>query len=191
MYNAISLPKKAITAFRNSGRIILLLSVFSSCMVKIHPPPSTTPCTFTLNNIFLNCHNPLSGNKIISYKLTFIVWYINGNDKKTLDIQNITSSQTNPSSTVVINSKVPSDATEWEWEVTVTGTQCSTCALTQGPNNYTCIQSNTPSGVTAAIPTLHQIVGPMVRIPRPGYTTINNWSPGENVAGSCGCVVPY
>jgi hypothetical protein len=185
-----SQAKKAFRLFKCLCLILLSSFLFQSCVVKVHPPPSTGPCTFTVSGIFATCHNPLSSTKPLTYSMVFIVYYYNGNDKLILNQQNISSSKTNPSSTVVISSELPKDGSTWSVEVTVTATQCSTCALTQYGASDICIQTQSPQGTTAARPVLHY--WPIETV---GYTStrsiiLNLSSRAENAANSCNCTVP-
>jgi hypothetical protein len=157
---------------------------YYSCSFHPHPPPPTKACTFTLSNIFSTCHNPTSSSGIIKYSVNFLVYYYNGSTRNTLDEQNLNSATT-PSTTMTINSKVPSDGTTFQVEATLTGTQCAKCALTQYGNS-TCLQLPSGSGYTAGVPRWHFLSGPIVY----GNSTFSvlNWIHIDNV--SCGCVVP-
>ena len=166
--------------------LVLCTLALSSCNVRIKPPPPTGPCMFLITGLFPNCHNPLSSTKTLTYNLVFTVYYYNGSDRETLDQQTITSGS---ASSTNIHSKVPSNGTNWSVEVVATATQCSVCALTQYGTDI-CNQTAGPGGTTAAKPVLHFWPAETVV-----YTstktialTLNNRA--ENVANSCGCIVP-
>jgi hypothetical protein len=180
IYNIANYTRQSVKV--QSLCIVLTISlILSSCGVKIHPPPAGVSTTFTINGIFANCHNPLSSPKPLTYNLAFIVWYYNGNDRTQYNnTVNISSSTTNPSSTVTFSANLPKTGA-WSLECTIYATQCSNCAVTQ---NCT--------GFYAAYPVLHFLyperVGP---IPGNSLTmTVNNSFIGGNVPGTCGCIVP-
>jgi len=173
----------------NALATLLLLLGLPACKVRIKPPPSTAACTFTINGIFPNCHNPLSSSKSLAYQLAFTVYYYNGSDRLTLDNQTIKSSTTNPASSITVVSRLPNDGTNWSVEVVATGTQCSTCALTQfGPD--ICIQTSGPSGTTAAKPVLHYFPNETVGYYSTRTINLTQNNRTENASGSCGCTVP-
>jgi|GEM_PF-3507238 len=164
--------------------IILALTLFPSCLTKVHPPPSTQLCTFILSNIFNTCHNPTSSTGIIPYQVNFIIQYQQGNLWITLDEKTINSASP-PSTSVIIHSKVPNDNTVYEVETTLTGGACARCALTQYGSS-TCLQIPSGGAYSAGFPRWHYQSGPLVG-GRLTYT-ISNWGHIDNV--SCGCTVP-
>lgn len=183
------LPPNGITR-KGLYILVFLVSIVGSCKPKFRaaPVPPKGASTFKLSGIFTNCKIPLSSSNIITYKLDVIVWYKRGNDKFELDKQSL-SSTTPGSSTFVVNSFLPTDRTEWYIEITVTGTQCSTCALTQYGANNICLQVDNGTGITAAKPRL-------------GFTSytqnsflptinISDWMQLSNAPRSCDCEVPH
>jgi hypothetical protein len=168
--------------------LFLLCLALPACKVRIKPPPSTAACTFTINGIFPNCHNPLSSTKSLAYKLAFTVYYYNGSDKLTLDNQTVTSSTTSPAANITVTSKLPNDGTGWSVEVIATGTQCSTCALTQFGSDI-CNQTIGPMGTTAAKPVLHYFPSETTGYYSSRTITLTQNNRAENAAGSCGCTV--
>jgi hypothetical protein len=179
-----------------------------SCLTKVHPPPRTGTVAVTINNIFVNCHNPSNGSnsKPLTYSLSFTVFYYTGTSitgsstgKMSLQPINITSSATNPSSTVTFNAQIPNDGTTWSIDCVIKATQCSTCALTQFGSSDICNQYQTirngVSGTSAAQPiiefTTNLAVSTSTNLPNALVYDVASGFFVENVAGSCGCVVPY
>jgi hypothetical protein len=121
MNTSIEVPEKH-SLFKWMCLFILSSMTFGSCLLKVHPPPPTQPCTFTISGIFPNCHNPMSSTKSLAYQLDLTVYYFDGSDKHVLDMHGFFSSQTSPSSTITINSKVPIDGYGYAVEATATGT---------------------------------------------------------------------
>ncbi len=174
--------------------VAILILFLPSCLIHVHPVPPQMNSVFTFSNVFSGCNSTLSGSTIITYKATFIVYYINGNDKKQLFFKDVTSAPTNPSPSFTITALIPSDATEWEWELTLEGTQCSICALTDYPNDpcpqNNVIQNNVVIGKSAAKPRRYGITMP-IGTHLASYSVDCRALPGiQNVANSCNCTVP-
>jgi hypothetical protein len=182
-------PNFVFVSKREFGFWLLVLFFLPACKVRIKPPPTTAACTFSINGIFPNCHNPQSSTNSLAYNLSFSVYYYNGSDRVLLDSKTVKSAPT-PAANITINSKLPNDGHNWSVEVIATGTQCSTCALTQfGPD--ICIQANGPSGTSAAKPVLHYFPVETVGYVSSKTITLTQNNRAENAANSCSCTVPY
>jgi len=169
-----------------------LVSPFFSSCVHINSAPPQASCTITLSDMMYKCHTTVNGSDVLPYKLTCTIWWIKGNDRGSLDQQNITSSTTNPLSTVTINTKCPADNTKWLIEITLTGTKCSTCALTQYSSTDICNQVATADNknYTAALPVFYFKSNNLVGRQSPISLSVKNFIKVQNVPGSCGCLVP-
>ncbi len=167
--------------------VFLVISLFiNSCGPRIQPPPPTEACTFNLSNIFTNCFNPKNSSNRIRYTVNLVVrYYRGGNYRNILDEKNV-SSTTPGGSSIAVESELPTDNTAYEYEITISGMQCSTCALTSYGTDI-CLQITSPSGTTAAFPRL-QFIGSGVGH-RPSIN-VSNFIPIQNVQMSCGCLVP-
>ncbi|HSZ32853.1 MAG TPA: hypothetical protein VK772_06060 [Puia sp.] len=174
---------------------LILVLPLSHCLQVSHYP-TTGPVTVTINNIFINCHNPLSSTKPITYSLTFTVYYYDGGRQIPLTPITVSSANTNPSSTVTFTAQFPNDGRPTSVTYDIYGTQCSTCAATQyGFNDY-CYQTQSlspPLGTYAARPVIHFVGNEVAGVYNLAPTVTFNalMIPfGENVANSCGCLVP-
>lgn len=182
--------KSTISKFRRFIYFFLAVLFLPSCFVKIHLPPTNQgACTFTFLHVFEGCFNKLSSNTLITYKGTFTIYYVNGNDWEQLNTQNFTSSATNPSTTLAITANIPKDNTQWAYEIAIQGTQCSTCAAAFYPNDF-CVQNVTGAGKTAAQPARWGKTRTIVGYVSAVTLNFNDLEIIQNVAGSCGCIVP-
>jgi|HubBroStandDraft_3_1064219.scaffolds.fasta_scaffold52503_2 hypothetical protein len=108
----------------------------------------------------------------------------------------ISSANTNPSSTVTFTAQFPKDGHPASVMYDIYATQCSTCAVTQyGFSDY-CYQTQSlspPLGTYAARPVIHfagnEVAGTYTLAPTVTFNALTVPF-GENVANSCGCLVP-
>jgi hypothetical protein len=184
--------KPLIASLWNFICVFLVVLFMPGCFVKIHTPPTSAnqgPCTFTFVHVFEGCLNKINSSTEIKYKGTFNIYYVNGNDVQLLNTQDFTSSATDPSSTLVLIANIPKDNTNWKWEIAIQGTECSTCAVEDYPGDG-CTQTVVTGGKTAAKPARYGKSRAVQGFPGSVTINFNELTIVQNVAGSCGCIVP-
>ncbi len=186
--------KKSLKAFYKFILVFVFTSVlFNSCAPTFSYRPTGTLCSFPMVNIFLSCHNPITSSKTLAYKVTLTTYYYNNGTKNQMDQVYYTSDQVNPSANVTLQANIPASSTgvNWAYDIYIVGTQCSTCAVTQWLNNYSCIQTQIGNAISAGVPSLYgghnEIVGYSSSVPTINFAgTYYTWA-----NTSCGCTVPY
>ena len=179
------------TAFRSGNLfkwVFLFLApgaFFSSC-ARIPHLPASIACTFHLSNVFTACHNPSSSSNPISYTVALQVMYFNNSASQfqPYDKQTVNSAST-PSSSISISAYIPKE-TIWYVDITLVGTQCSTCVPTTNNGNNCTVIPDGSSDYYGGIP--QRTYKSSAQYTWPSAFSIPTWTVMSNK--SCNCVVP-
>jgi hypothetical protein len=167
--------------------LLIILSIILTCNSCIRLPGkglNLGVCTVTFSGYMKNAYNTQTGHTYVSYHVSFVAYYYNGNTRFEYDRQSITMPASTSTPQVVISTHLPTNF-PWEIHCTIDATQCSLAAVPDYCNVW-----HTPDGNGGEYSGI------------PGYDFGNNASVGysptltltafiQTPNLSCGCIVPH